>query len=126
MIRRILRSLSGGRNPGHVGAAAWRSGDLAVCIHHGPWFQLGSADPTTGPRHGDVLRVAGVLHHGSIGNGLVFLVFADRAEIMGWDAQLFRKAVHDGRAVETDAEFLASLDQARPAPAPAMQPETAS
>lgn len=35
----------------------WGAGDLAVCCEYGPWFGE-AADPTVGPEHDQILRVA--------------------------------------------------------------------
>lgn len=38
----------------------WRVGDLAECVRTGDWYRIADGQPMTGPRFGQILRVAGI------------------------------------------------------------------
>lgn len=128
MIGRLRNWLARRRAPGPGGREDWAPGELAECIHPGPWF-MGGRWPRFGfgPRLGVVYRVTAV-ETPAIAEarqaGDVMLRFAAWPD-KKWVSSAFRKVrLRPDAAEAADAAFVASLKPARaPAQTPAHQPE---
>lgn len=96
-------------------AEPWRVGDLAECLHGGPWFAGGTAPDQPGPKSGEIRAVIEVQLHWYPGMPCPaeFLVF-DRYKPRSYIAHSFaRLSPRADQLEEADADFLAEY-RARP------------
>lgn len=72
----------------------WEPGDLAECVHTGPWFAGGLVPGVEGPQHGEVRAVAfvGAGRHPLTGEFEALLRF-DRYGVKLYASSVFRKIV---------------------------------
>lgn len=99
----------------------WRAGDIAECIHPGPWIDIGMGTAAgIGPVLGERYPVVEVraFHSPATGQLVPFLVLV-RFSPMSWEAAAFRKVVPVAdQQVAAEPAFLDDLIGA-PAPDPA-------
>lgn len=118
---RTLVDLFGHRDaavPAPPDSDSWRAGDLAECIHRGPWFSAGIAPHFNGPQLGEI-RVVDAVEEKLNGDTstMTFLSFA-RWRPRCFSALGFRKVTPRADALErAEPEFIGLLDPARRAPA---------
>lgn len=113
---------------GPVPAEDWQPGDLAECLHAGPWFRSGIIPNLNGPALGEIRMVKRVRIAIDPGTGLQSLFLRFSVHQNAWYvAHCFRKITPRAEEItRAEPEFIELIRRApAPAPVPAPVPEDA-